>query len=440
MEGRRLLQKPFTWPSHLRVQTAPPSGSQASKHTPLVPHQMRTICTLILVNLAALFCAAVAAGEDQALLSYSHEGGHSPIKKLEVIINGSGKADVTIHKHSTDPQHYQTTLSQLELDALDTLIESTGFFTLPEGGTEGGLERLGVRTTITISKQSNSKTMVVGSEPELLPLGGYIGRLLSQATAIGSINADVDIYTATGAVNRNLAGAKALQPDRLREPLISYVRRSKDTQCIGWALEALGCILTPEELVGLIASEVKLPNRQPLFLFALPGSVSKEHTQALCLLYLSYIRDNLPRRNELTSQQQNAFDGFLAALGDARYEPAIPLLKTLLDKATQSSLHPDVIPLAKMGTAGLYAVIPYLESPNAIHRSYAIELFQIAARGNPKSKYANPYSAWEYQQMVPLFKDRIIVRLREVLEKDPSPDIRAKAETALAEIASEIAK
>lgn len=399
---------------------------------------MKTHLTFLPAYMAASLCTVIATNTDQALLAYSHCGDRSAYGKVEVTIHSSGKANVLIRKHSDAQLTYQTTLSPLEMEALDTLIASTGFFSLTSGNTVSAAD-VG-QTEITILREATSKTVSFGFEPTLQPLCSYLLRLCIQAQAITSIESDTDVYTATGAVNSNHAGGKALQPDRLREPLVAYVKRSKNTQRIRWALEALGWIMTPDELLGLLAGELKKNDRQALILDSMSGNLSKAHLAALCPLYLSFIRDNLSRRSELTSMQKNAFDGFLAALGHERYEPAIPLFTKLFDQSTQPSLHPDVIPLARMGTAGLCAVMPYLDSANEIHRSYAIELFQIAARGNPRSKYSNPYSTWEYAQMIPLFNDRIIVRLKEMQEKDPSLGVRAKAETALTEIVAEIAK
>lgn len=377
------------------------------------------------------------AAQPQPLLSYSLSGGHSPYGKVKATIQSSGQANVLIQKHSGAPITYQTTLSPIEMAALDTIITSTGFFSLDLGKTE--LRHHG-QTEMTISRGSSLKTLAFGFEPTLQPLSGYLWRLCVQAEAVTSIESDGDVYTAAGTVNANSAGAKALQPDRLREPLIAYVKRAKDTQRIRWALEALGWIMTPNELLGLLAGEMKNQDRQELILMSMPGNLSKPHLEALCPLYLSFIRDNLPRRSELTPIQRNCFEGFLEALGYQRYESSIPLFKTLFDQSTQPSLHPDVIPLARMGTAGLRAIIPYLDSTNEIHRRYAIELCQISARGNPKSKYSNPYSPWDYEQMIPLFKGRIIGRLKEMQEKDPSLSVRTTATAAITEIVSEIAK
>jgi hypothetical protein len=400
--------------------------------------KMKTRMTILLAFIPVWLCAAGAGHADQPFLSYSHSAGLSPYGKVEATIQSSGQANVLIKKHSGTPISYQTTLSQYEMAALDTIIMSSGFFSLDLGQTVSPAD-FG-QTEITISKGSNLKTLSFGLEPTLQPLGNYLWRLCAQAIAITSIESDTDVYTATGAVNSNLVGAKALQPDRLQEPLIAYVKRSKDTQRIGWALEALGCIMTPEEMLGLLAEELKKSDRQELIFRSMPGGLPKPHLEALCPLYLSFVRESLARRSELTRIEQNAFDGFLVTLGDRRYEPAIPIFKTLFDHSTQPSLHPDVIPLARMGAAGLSAIIPYLDSTNEIHRSYAIELFQIAARGNPKSKYSNPYSTWEYEQMIPWFKERIIVRLKEMQEKDPSIRVQTMAKEAIAEIASEIAK
>ncbi|MFN9113022.1 MAG: hypothetical protein ACK5XN_23385, partial [Bacteroidota bacterium] len=294
-------------------------------------------------------------------------------------------------------------------------------------------------TELTVTQATKTKTISFGHEASMEPLRSHLWRLCVQAEAIDALKNDGDVYTATGCVNQRHTGAKALQPDRLREPLIAFVKHSHDRQRIEWAMSALGWILTPEELLGLVTSELRREDRQGEMLLVLPGDLSEAHAEALCVFYLGFVQENLANRAALPQAKKNAFDGCLEGLGHYRYQAAIPLFIKLFDQSTQPSLHPDVIPLARMGTSGLSAIFPYLESPNATHRGYAIELFRIAARGNPASKYSYPYSKHEYDQMIPLMR-QAVDRIALIKEKDPSGEVRNAAAQAVVEINSEISK
>jgi hypothetical protein len=170
-----------------------------------------------------------------------------------------------------------------------------------------------------------------------------------------------------------------------------------------------------------------------------PGDLSEAHVEAMCILYLSFVQENFAKRATLSQPKQATFDGCLQGLGFYRYQAAIPLFIKLFDQSTQHTLHPDVIPLARMGASGLEAILPYLDSSNVIHRGYAIELFRIAARGNPASKFANPYSKDEYVHMIPLLK-QVVGRLAIMHAKDPSAEVRDAAAQAIEEITSEISR
>lgn len=402
---------------------------------------MKTHASLVL--LINWFCFAAfdsyaAEKTEEPIVRYLNKGSHGPYQSVEVTVFPSGKTLVVLKKHSKTHIDYETKLSLIEMNALNARITASGFFTDKSTAVNPPSLHEGV-TELTIKRAADTKTVSFGRDPSLEPLCFHLWRLCVQAEAINALNKDGDVYTATGCVNQRLAGAKALQPERLREPLIAYVKRCQDRQRIEWAMAALGWILTPEELLGLVAGELKRADRQGAMPVGLPGDLSEAHAEALCVLYLSFVQENLGNRAALSNELQNTFDGCLQGLGHYRCQAAIPLFIKLFDQATQHSLHPDVIPLAQMGTSGLHAILPYLESSNALQRGYAIELFRIAARGNPASKFSNPYSKSEYDQMIPVLK-QVVTRLGLLQGNDPSAEVRDAAAQAIAEITSEISK
>jgi len=87
---------------------------------------MKTLRTILLAYLTTALSTVIAADADQVFFSYSHEGEFKSDRKVEVSVRQSGQADVKIQKQTAAQITYQTKLSQLELESLDTLIRSTG--------------------------------------------------------------------------------------------------------------------------------------------------------------------------------------------------------------------------------------------------------------------------------------------------------------------------
>lgn len=394
-------------------------------------------CCLAVVPLVA---AEGVGGHAKPFLSFQWSGGHSPYRKVTVEIQQSGGTEVRIDKQGKPAFSYRTDLSKEEMGALSTLIASTQFFSQQDQNATPW-KHTG-ETEIAIVKDKETKTLSFRHLPALDPLSQFVWKLVAQADALSSIESDSDIYTASGVVNPRLAGAKVLQPDQFREPLSAYVRKSGDRQKISWALESLAWITTPEAFAGLIANEVINPKRRDLMLLAIPehGNLPEPHWKALCPFYLDFIQKNHSHEKELTAPQNAAYETFVRSLAVARYEPSIPLFVRWFEEHDRQGMTPDITPLAMMGLPGLQVLIPYLDSSEEAKRGNAIELLTIAARGNPGSKYAYPFSDAEYAAMIPVFEKTILPRLSEVMKTDTSLSVRKLAADAIPEIRTEIEK
>jgi hypothetical protein len=164
------------------------------------------------------------------------------------------------------------------------------------------------------------------------------------------------------------------------------------------------------------------------------GNIPVEHWRALCPLYLAFARDARGRQDKLTKAVAQALSDFTRMLGETRYAPAIPVLKTWFEAHRKPYVDSSFTPLAKMGEASLTALIPYLRSDVESYRVNAIELLVIAARGGPRAGFANPLPEQEYARMIPVFREQVIPRLVELAERDSSAKVQAKAKTAVEEI------
>ena len=390
---------------------------------------------------ALVLCASAGAANDHTFLSYKWQGGFSPYKDITVTIFATGLAEVKTHKQDAETVDYKTQLSEPELGALKSLVKATDFFSQQEQDSDFASDT--GETELSITDGDRKKTLIFQYRPPLEPLCQFLWKLVSQAEALHSIESDGDIYSSIGAVNPRHAGPKALQPDRFKNPLMKYIEHSETPQKVGWALEGLAWITTPEEFSGYISIELSKETRREMVLRTIgmnTGNLPDSHLKSLCPIYLTFVRDNCDRRDELTQIEKEAISGFIQLLGETRYQAAIPLFMKWFEAHDQPYITTELVPLAKMGSSSLGALLPQLESTNESHRLNSIELITIASRLNPRSKYSNPLSDYEYQQMIPIFTNSVIPRLGVMSLEDPSQKIREKSAEALIEIESEIRK
>lgn len=390
---------------------------------------------LILVLSGGALPMSVKGAGAATLLSFQHKAELSQFGRVSVDILESGKASLTISKHAkiTEVFDYQTTLSAEEIAALRTLIDSADFYSEPDR--DQALRMHSGETELSITQRDRTRTLKFRYRAALEPLTAFLWRLIEQAVAIHSIETDGDVYSAASAINPQLSGCKVLQPDRLRQPLMAYIRTSKNRQKIDWAVEALVSLITPDEYLGFVASEMAKSSN----LYSC-SEANEAHARALCPLYLSYARDFDRRRDQLSKPQEKMLEDFISALGHWRYEPAIPLLASLFERCQEPSANPLLPPLSEMGPAGLTALLLFLDSPQELKRRHAIIAMIRASRGNPKSGYSRPYPEEVYRDMEGMFERIILPRLDGMAKDDPSAEVRLQSSSALTEIKNQLLK
>jgi hypothetical protein len=398
--------------------------------------------TGILIGLAVTFLGVTATGaQDQPkhepFLEFAWQGGRSPYRTVQVTISAAGAARVLVAKQVGPAMNYATTLSPEELAAMRDTIQAVQFFTRPDEN-KAPLPDAG-RTTLTVRLGEQERTVSCAHCGDLEPLTVMMWQLAAQGEAVEALARDEDIHTSTAVVNSRLAGRKALQPAQLKEPLLKYVQTHADRQRVEWALTALAFVTTAEEFGKVVAQGVDDPQQRDVLLTIVGthpfhGNIPVEHWRALCPLYLAFARDARGRQDKLTKTEAQALSDFTRMLGETRYQPAIPVLKTWFEAHRKPYVDGSFTPLAKMGEASLTALIPYLRSDVESYRVNAIELLVIAARGGPRAGFANPLPEQEYARMIPVFREQVISRLVELAERDSSAKVQAKARTAVEEI------
>ena len=355
-------------------------------------------------------CAATVVAQNPAqeepFVDFAWQGGRSPYRTVQVTINAAGAAAVAVTKQAGPPIAYGTSLSRAELDGLRDAIEAGKFFTRAAED-DRPIIHAGL-TTLTAHAGAQRRTFSYRQCPDLEPVTRMLWGLVVQAEAIRALERDDDIYQATGVVNPQLAGIKALQPAQLKEPLLKYVRTHADRQRVEWALTALAFVTTAKEFGEVVTQGVADPQQREVLLTIVGthpfcGNIPVEHWRALCPVYLTFARDARGRQERLTKAEKQALSEFTQMLGETRYEPAIPVLKTWFEAHQKPYVDGSFTSLAKMGAASLQALLPYLRNDEESYRMNAIELLVIATRGGPRAGFANPLSEQEYGRMVPVF-------------------------------------
>jgi len=378
------------------------------------------------------------ADRGSVFLVFRWGGGHSPIKTATVTVTDTGCAGVAVEWYAGKPElHYSTQLSQDELADLSTRVDAARLFDATELEPSGFVK--GAEVSITVAREGRKRTYSYTHDPLMAPVEQVCWKLITQAEVLREIEQDGDIYVAAGSVNPRTAGLKVLQPDRLTAPLMGCASTNTDRQKVGWSLEALACLLTPEAFAGFVARQTADPSRRDLYLGlvgtdSFTGNIPESHLEALCPLYLAFSRDAYPRRKALSDSERQALSEFADQLGEVRYQPGISMFRDWFEAHRKPRLDASLTPLATMGASSLGAVSPYLDSTNMCYRINAIQLLTISARLSPRAGYAHPLPEHEYNRMIPVFTNAILPRLLVLSTNDPSEKVRAKAAAAAVEI------
>ncbi len=391
------------------------------------------------LSVCLMFAGVWPAAAQPPLFQLRHGGSLSAYQHLEVEISPTGEVKVSLSKYGSENKPaipaYETKLSEYEISALLETIVATGFREARMAETQAGMD--GGLTSISVHCDGWSNTASFTNAPSLDPLTSFAYRLVAQAEAVQAIEIEGNPYRAMVAASPSDAGAKALQPYVLKKPLLTYIKTATNRQRLGWAFEALAWLTTPEEYLGIEAAERRRPERTEVLRYVGGG----EHVRdAQCLLSMSFVQTNYRGFNMLSYEDKNKLEGSLSQLGSARYEYALPLLTQVFSNCQKSGLHPQNIPLFEFKRDGLAVIEGFLQNGDAFLREAAIHQCEVAARTNPKSGLANPCSPSDFAEMRTLFQQHVLPSLIHMKATDPVPEIRQRAEAAIAAIEAELKK
>jgi len=386
----------------------------------------------LLQGLAIFITANLAsAAAEQPFVTYKHGRGHSPYTELTVTVGVSGAVVARIAKQQSSFD-YETVLSPHELSGLRAIVRVTDFFSQSDRANQPIPTDTG-ETEITVSEPERQRTLKFSYRPELDPLRDFFWKLITEAEVVHDLDQGGRLPSIP------LSSEKILQPERLKAPLIKFALSQTDLRKAEQALGLLLPFVTPEELIGLIKQKQEQNPASRAFL-ACVGKEPRPYSHALCPIYLQFVKENYPRRNEFSQWESDLFFRAVGSLVSARYPPAIPLFLTWFDSASGPTMSGPWSSLPSFGVAGTRAFIPKLDSNDAHHRQQAAELLLASARLNPQNKYPDPISEHEYDQMRELFTKQVIPKLRTISRADDSTEWRVKAHRLRDEIEFEIKK
>lgn len=392
------------------------------------------------LSVCLMFAGFWPAAAQHPFFHLQHGGSHSPYQHLEVVISPTGEVKVTILKYGSEnkpsPPAYETKLSEYEISALLETIVATGFREARMAESQAGVGGGGL-TSISVHCDGWSNTASFSNAPSLDALTSFAYRLVDQAEVVQALEFEGNPYSAMVAVSPRLAGAKVLQPYVLKKPLLTYIKTGTDRQRLSWAFEALAWLTTPEEYLGIVATERRRPERTEVLRYVGGGGDMRD---ALCLLSMSFVQTNYRGFNKLSYEDKNKLEGSLSQLGSARYMNALPLLTKVFSNGQTAGPPPQMIPLYHFKYDGLAVLAGFLQDSDAFLRKAAIRQCELAARLHPKNSVSNPYSTDEFERMRTLFKDHVLPSLIRMKATDPVSENRQLAEAAIAEIEAELKK
>lgn len=367
----------------------------------------------------------LVGGSPRPFVSYHWKGGLSPYGEVVIKITQSGEVHVQSEKRQHEVENYDTDLSAEELEGLRMLVRSTDFLSQPERDSQFATD-MG-ETDLTVSLDGRTKNLKFGYRPTLDPLLSFLRRLHGQAEVFHVLTKSGDVYSALS--------AHILQPYRLKRPWITYFQKQTEYQKVQWALHALAAVMTPEEFAGVVATEMR--EKGKIALPMPPYDFPDAHAQAICPVYLLYLKENFPSLAEFEKGADGQDEQIVKFLGEYKYTQAIPFFMKWFAEDNKRYAEFALSPIANMGMDGIHTLSALLDDPKDAHRESAMEVLANAAADSHR-EFPNAVLEWEYNQIKNLFEQSVLPKLTHLAASDTSEPVRKKAAETIKKIKSKL--
>ena len=108
------------------------------------------------------------------------------------------------------------------------------------------------------------------------------------------------------------------------------------------------------------------------------------------------MEENIASIDADPSQGEGIYSDILHLLGRHRYQPAIPLLRKLVEMSERPYMTSQLVTLPAMGEAALPALKEMLGGNQKKQQMIAAEMLVISSRLNPQAGYSDPVSGNEF--------------------------------------------
>ncbi|MFA5339894.1 MAG: hypothetical protein WC317_07100 [Candidatus Omnitrophota bacterium] len=297
---------------------------------------MKKIIVCVLLSFI-ISLSANAEESNDTFIHYRWSGGYSPLKNSELIMTKDGKARVVYARCIMDGEEsfsYEFNLDKNELYSLRALVKAVDFFNQPETSSEHVIDA--GESTLYVHLGERDRTIHFQLGLNIEPLRLELDKIISQGIIITEINTKEDVYEAMIACSPYFAGRKIYSPQYLKDPLEEFITKNNNKQKLEYALTALSWLLTQEQWLGFIASQIENSNEShKLLLLKILGShpfygnIPEKQAQIL-LPYLIYVIDSHYAAKKPLSQETDEtlrmLWVFVACKGD---EQILPVLEKL---------------------------------------------------------------------------------------------------------------
>jgi hypothetical protein len=287
--------------------------------------------TLIIACMSiSLLQASQAADEASLTIEYSWSAFHSQIRTAEIHVQDNGGVTVKYVKQEQKAVEYRFALDENELAAITALVRAVNFF---DQQSDTAFPRRVGQSSLTVSLGKERRTLRYGHKPELAPLTQALWRLIQQGAVTTELETKGDTYGAMVASSPLSVGPKVYSPRLLVPPLKRTLGNCQDRQTLEWGLTALAWLLTEDQWLGFVSSQLAEAgdDRKALLLGVLGShpfyaNIPDTHARILLPLLTTILDAFAETKDRISPKTDKAHATICQLLGLTKHEEGIPTL------------------------------------------------------------------------------------------------------------------
>jgi hypothetical protein len=327
-------------------------------------------------------------------LFYRWKGGFSIPNWIEVRIQSDGQSTISYGPQGEKPVSRTLSLTPAEMQALKIRIRAAGEPNLLDHAPPNG--DLGT-TAIRLTRDGKVAQWTFAHHAPLEPTTQFLQSMFNQAVILHALEARDDASPALGALSASSASPKALRPAALEAPLRALVHRASGMSKLEAALDALSHLASPNELMGIFATELESakPERKIELLYALSfggPKISRHHRLALIPLLSLELQPVYKEIPDLPSHPKQVYERVISFLGDQRSADAVDILILIARTHAQATEKNQGVrastrvALAKIGYSAIAPLMLMLEDKSLAVRIVAADTLSMMVEISPHGR------------------------------------------------------